>query len=395
MKQPLSSQHRLARFKNAAAGRSSLHPARPAAKLLKGPTEGGIAMRSVPAAVAAAICWLAAGPALATPDFDFSFGRAQDENFRAPGPVAIDARGFLYVGVAQSPSRIEVRDPNGVLQYSFGRGGCCDDVRSMSARAIDFDSAGNIYVLDESTSSSRVDVFDSGGAFRFTFSRAAASTFLFASPLEIGQFDRPRDLVVDGQDKVFILGAGYVSVYDTSGAFLYQFGEEGPGERQFNLVNSIAVDRSDRVYITGRGDNRIQVFTNAGEFVTGFGPRGIQAHEIDLAAGIDIDASGNIFVVDHGRHRVKSFDVDGNFRFSFGAFGQSDGYFRYPTHIAVSDTGVILVSDRVNDRVQVFVPEPGAGLWALEGAALLVLSRLRRAPRNRAAGEVEPSRIRP
>jgi hypothetical protein len=340
-------------------------------------------MRTILVATVAAVCWLPTEPALATPVFDFTFGREQNEDFRFPGPVSFDARGYIYVGVAQSPSRIEVRNPSGALQYSFGRGGCCDDVRSMSAAAIDFDSVGNIYVLDNSPSSSRVDVFDPSGAFRFTFSSASSSTSLFASPLVIGTFDTPRDLVVDSNDKVFILESGYVSAYDSAGAFLYKFGEQGTGERQFNQVNSFALDSSDRVFITGRGDDRIQVFGNLGEYITGFGPGGIGVQEIDLAAGIDIDANDNVFVVDHGRHRVKAFGPDGNFLFSFGGFGESEGRFRYPTDIAVSDTGGILVSDRVNHRVQVFVPEPGTGLSATCGVAVLIFSRFRGARRKR------------
>ncbi|MDX1371898.1 MAG: hypothetical protein R3321_05480, partial [Nitrososphaeraceae archaeon] len=49
--------------------------------------------------------------------------------------------------------------------------------------------------------------------------------------------------------------------------YLYQFGEKGSNNGQFNAPHSIDVDKFGNVYVTDTGNNRVQKFTSDGKFI--------------------------------------------------------------------------------------------------------------------------------
>ena len=72
-------------------------------------------------------------------------------------------------------------------------------------------------------------------------------------------------------DGSFLLGDGYwnsrIIKYDADGNYLMEFGEQGTGPGQFDLIHGLAIDRAHRVYVADRRNNRIQIFTEDGEFI--------------------------------------------------------------------------------------------------------------------------------
>ena len=67
-------------------------------------------------------------------------------------------------------------------------------------------------------------------------------------------------------DRLYVVDpvAQTVKVYDVSASepkFLFQFGDFGQEDGQFNFPNDIALDAAGRIYIADRENNRIQVWS--------------------------------------------------------------------------------------------------------------------------------------
>jgi len=72
------------------------------------------------------------------------------------------------------------------------------------------------------------------------------------------------------------------------------------------------------------------------------------------ATNVAVDPDGNIYVTDTMNSRVEIFDADGNFISTFGKAGDGPGYLFRPKGIAVDSDGHIWVADQYQDRLQVF-----------------------------------------
>lgn len=70
--------------------------------------------------------------------------------------------------------------------------------------------------------------------------------------------------------------------------------------------------------------------------------------------GAAVDADGNLYVTDTLNDRVEIFDANGAFISTFGKAGDGPGYFARPKGIAVDSDGHIWVADQMQDRLQAF-----------------------------------------
>ena len=69
----------------------------------------------------------------------------------------------------------------------------------------------------------------------------------------------------------------------------------------------IAIDSSDRVYVSEYLHHRVSVFTSEGQFVTLFGSEGEGPGQFKNPHGLAVDSSGVVYVCDNGNHRVQLF----------------------------------------------------------------------------------------
>ena len=82
-------------------------------------------------------------------------------------------------------------------------------------------------------------------------------------------FGRPTDIawLPDG---TFFISDGYTNTrvmkFDANGKFLMQWGTPGTGNSQFNTVHAIDIDRDRKVYVSDRGNGRIQIFDENGKY---------------------------------------------------------------------------------------------------------------------------------
>jgi DNA-binding beta-propeller fold protein YncE len=173
-------------------------------------------------------------------------------------------------------------------------------------------------------------------------------------------------------------------------------------EAHFGLINGLAIDDDDRIFVSDGKLRRVLVFNSKHEVAdqinkglvdpvglaidkenrflyvvdtqqdqvvvydadslkelrrigTG-GKKHILTDAGNFAApqGVAVDKNGNVYVTDTLNDRVEIFDADGNFLSTFGKNGDGPGYFARPKGIAVDGDGHIWVADAYQDRLQVF-----------------------------------------
>ena len=235
-----------------------------------------------------------------------------------------------------------------------------------------------------------------------------AGTFLLkwgTSGSAFGQFDSPREVVVDNSGNVYVVDRSNhrIQKFDSSGNFVMGWGSEGTGPGQFFRPEHADIDSAGNIYVADKGNNRIQKFTSAGAFVTMWGTFGSGDGQFNNPQGVAVDGAGNVYVADTNNDRIQKFDSSGSFitkwvsdvaydiaaasdgsiyvanrdddivqKFTSsgalvliigGISGADPGQFRLPSGVAVDSAGNVYVADRGNDRIQKFT---SAGVFLAE-----------------------------
>jgi streptogramin lyase len=231
-----------------------------------------------------------------------------------------------------------------------------------STSSIDFDKAGNLWVVDRCGANScagstlaPIMKFDRAGKLLANF---GAGMFIFPHSLVI---DPDGNLwVVDGQGRD---GKGHqVFKMTTEGKVLLTLGkagEAGDGHDTFNQPSAVAIGRGGDIFIAdGHGGNtnaRIVKFDKNGKFIKTWGKKGSAPGEFDCPHGLAIDSQGRLFVADRFNNRVQIFDQDGNFIDQWTQFSR-------PSGIYIDKKDVLYVSDsesRVPTPPQTYGNHPG------------------------------------
>jgi DNA-binding beta-propeller fold protein YncE len=145
------------------------------------------------------------------------------------------------------------------------------------AHAVRIDPEGNIWAADKG--SDMVIKFNPDGRVAMVFGRKPEASDDSAHPLEHpkpplpavdGMFRQVTDMAWDSKGDTYI-SDGYinsrVAKISKDGRWLKSWGSYGKAPGQFDVLHSIAIDASDRVYVADRGNRRIQVFDTEGNLL--------------------------------------------------------------------------------------------------------------------------------
>jgi hypothetical protein len=177
--------------------------------------------------------------------------------------------------------------------------------------------------------------------------------------------DWPGDMVFDSAGNMFIydrLNYRVVKFTETAGQWFYSTatgpatgaGNAGTADGKFNsstLYPSLAVDSTDRIYVTDAGNKRVQRFTNALAFSTKFGSSGSGNGQFSgpyEPSGIAIDGSDNLYVGDAGNYRVQKFNSSLAYVDQWGSTGYDEGEFTgagFGIALAMDSLGRVLAAD--------------------------------------------------
>jgi PKD repeat protein len=174
-----------------------------------------------------------------------------------------------------------------------------------------------------------------------------------------GQFNNAYGIAVNSSGYVYVADSGNnrIQVFDTNGNYIGQWGSLGSGNGEFNNPTGVTVNVSGYVYVVDSGNNRTQVFDASGTYVTKWGTPGSGDGQFTIAYGIAVNSSGYVYITDIGSHRVQVFDAGGTYVTKWGSAGTGNGEFNSdssPTGITVNSNGDVYVADTWNNRVQVF-----------------------------------------
>ena len=172
------------------------------------------------------------------------------------------------------------------------------------------------------------------------------------------QMNWPEGVAIDGDGNIILADClNYcIKKFSFTGKFIKATdGTCGSGIQQFNYPTGIAVHpHTHRIYVTDRGNSRIQILNSDLTFYSNFGRKGSNNGEFSLPHDIAIDIVGNLYIADCGNHRIQVFSPDGVYTRQFGRMGRGDGELDGPSSIAIDSNDVVYITERANDRVSIF-----------------------------------------
>ncbi|XP_066300802.1 tripartite motif-containing protein 3-like [Branchiostoma lanceolatum] len=182
-----------------------------------------------------------------------------------------------------------------------------------------------------------------------------------------GQFDYPAGLAVSDEGQIFVTDRGNqrIQAFTLQGTFVHQFPTVVSGEQKID-PQDLAIDGEGNLWVVGRSEND--------EFAMQYTKQGRVLRKFDLQytmrwRGVAVDTRRNLILITQTtgdwpkRHgEVQVFWPDGTL---VRTVGQQQGM-GYPCYITVDEEGNILVSDCENHRVYVY-REDGQFLFKFGG----------------------------
>jgi len=271
--------------------------------------------------------------------FDISY------NFKDPSDVAVSKDGYIYV-VDGVNSKVKIFKPDGTVFSSFGENGNGNGQFS-NPLGIDVDPSGTIYIAD--SGNSRVQIFDRNTVFSAEINLPEKNGKP-ADPTDVAVDDtRKRLYVVDNDNHRYL-------VYDLSTLRLIQsVGKPGEQELMFRYPFLIALNKEKYLNIVDVINTRVQVINPDGLFVTYIGGWGVEKGQFFRPKGVAVDTSDRIYVSDSYMGVVQVFDSFGEFYGVLGDGGKNAVQkFRTPVGLCIDGRNRIYVVEMLAQRVSVF-----------------------------------------
>jgi DNA-binding beta-propeller fold protein YncE len=258
-----------------------------------------------------------------------------------PRAIAIDDKDQLYI--VDMTARIQVFDTEG----TYLRGWKTPVSKNGRPSGLTIDRTGRLLVAD--THYYRMLVYDASGTM------IEPATIGGTLGRGQGEFGFVTDVVEDSQGNFYIGEYGdfdRVQKFSPAGQFLLQWGTHGSELGQFRRPQNMAIDGQDRIWIVDACNHRIQVFDTQGELLFHWGEEGSDLGKLYYPYDLALDKSGHIYICEYGNHRVQKFTFDGKSVATWGRHGRGPGELHNPWALALDSQGRLHVLDSNNHRVQ-------------------------------------------
>ena len=128
-----------------------------------------------------------------------------------------------------------------------------------------------------------------------------------------------------------------ISVYDSTGKLLREWGRTGDKDGEFDCPGGLAFSGDGRVYVADQTNRRVQVFDGEGKFLSKWGEYGTK--KASSAAMVSIrsrvggpqflafDSNGNLYTTEGSMGRVQKFTAGGKFLHAWGDNEDKPGSF--------------------------------------------------------------------
>jgi uncharacterized protein (TIGR03437 family) len=263
-----------------------------------------------------------------TSGFSGDGGPAHNAQFQLLSGLAVDAAGNLYIGDSGN-ARVRKVSTSGIVTTfagggTGGDGGQAASAKLLSATALAFDNAGNLYIVD--LLDARVRKVSSAGIITTVAGTGTSGDSGDGGPATSAHLLRPTAIAVDasgnlyiaegprafvpnvpfgmtlipGQPRIRKVSADGIITTLAGNGVAGLSGDGGPAtSAQLNDVEGVAVDAAGNLYLADTGNLRFRVVTPAGNITTVFGaPNPDPNAQLHADAGVAVDAAGNIYVAD-------------------------------------------------------------------------------------------------
>jgi hypothetical protein len=275
-------------------------------------------MRRWVSAAVVALAGLVSSPAATA---DWGGTGARDGQFLSPSGVAVGPTGVVYVADADPGlSRVQMFTDQGAFSGAFGGLGLFSAPHGLAT-----DSAGSVYVAD--TGNNRIVKLNAGGDVLTTWGTPGTGE---------GQFESPVGVATDSADRVYVADAtASIQQFTSDGAFIARW----PLPPAVALAPSaLTVAPNGDVLVLDAGSGIISVFGPDGVPTGSLGGLGGSEGQIQEGTGIATDALGDIYVSDRGNHRVEQLSDGGVFLADLASIAS-------PAGVAVAADGTVFAAD--------------------------------------------------
>jgi sugar lactone lactonase YvrE len=276
--------------------------------------------------------------------------------FNFIGKSAIDSSGNIYIADSGN-DRIQKFDAAGNFMMFLGGNGTAPG-QFIYPEGIKVDNQDNLFV----TENRRVQKFSPAGNLLFSFQASS----------------RMRAIDVDSLGFIYVLEEDYLVKYTSTGTLIWKTGGSGSGDGQFARPNGLSVAPNGIIYVADTWNGRIQKIDADGAYLgkiefgtalfdvnvdrNGFiyiadhynwkiivlDPQGLLIKTIPAdyyAVSVTVDSAGDIYATSYDDRLIK-MDFDGNHLLSIGSNGADPDEFGKPKLLSKDSVGNIYVADQ-------------------------------------------------
>lgn len=330
--------------------------------------------------------------------FSSKFGSlgSADGQFSNPRGVVLDSNDNIYVA-DNGNDRIQVFDSSGTFLYKFGTSGTGDgnldapffldffgdqylyisdgDNNRLSRwiRKLDFSSehstnfdpgvvliggfnAADQYFIFQPVDNKKVwEIKTNGSRDSFNLSVGTGNGRVSGSTLD------SLSVAIDSTNKHYVTDAGNNRIVVMSSSFKF----DSNVALTANDLREIAIDSTDNLWISTQASSggiyQLKAYNTAGavQFTVGTGNAGSDNGDFGGLTGaatgqVAFDSAGNAWVADPVNNRVQKFNSSGVYQDQFGTLGTADGQFTTIGGLVIDSDDRIYVSDTITRRIQAF-----------------------------------------
>ena len=279
-------------------------------------------------------------------------------HYNQPSGVAVAKDGSIYLTEEYGHRLLKLK-ADGTLLWQVGAAGIkgnwdAGNDRLNNPADVAIDSHEHVYVADRWHQ--RVQIYDKDGSYVAT----------------IGNLNCPGGVDIGPADRIYVADTCdfAVRIYDDHRNLIKTLGVSGQwgnDNAHFGAPEDVVVDSRGMIYVADEGNSRIQVFDARYEYVRTLGETGVRRGDFGHFQGpgnLAVDRLNRLYVADRWNHRIQVFDPSGAYLTTIGGTGGGggSGEFRGPNGVAVDAWGDLYVADQLNHRIQKFTP--GASGWA-------------------------------
>lgn len=240
--------------------------------------------------------------------FLFKWGKhgVGDGQMNVPYGIDVDADGNVWLA-DRGNHRIQKFDSHGNFILKFGSKGSGPGEFDNPRHVVVDKQLKYVYVAD--SKNNRIQKFDINGTYVTSFGKGKPSS----AP---GQFDLPTTIDIDSNGDFYVTERGNerVQKIDPSGKSLLMWGSLGSGNSQFCHQEHLAVDKFNNVYVNDPQSDpgcslkpSVKKFDKNGNFITKIGTSGKGPGQFEDPEHLAVDSDGNIYVSDRGNNRIQVF----------------------------------------------------------------------------------------